>query len=196
MNIEGYVGKDVRFEYLVRSFRNFERMDVKRMALRYEDDSYAHFILGKFINSDSLELNSKTLCVVPCRNVSNDQWYVTDFSCFDLLVFKDINKLPDCHLNAFIKLWNSFEGRIIATFSYLDFLDFTAPRLHSVLKSHIVDFPSYFFNDIVYKKMVAHTVNYLEPYIGGQQIDLERYLNEVYTMNHIKTDILLNKEIV
>jgi len=195
-NIESYLGKDIRFEYLVQSFAYFDRMKVKRMALRYEDASYAHFVLGKLINSDSLDLNSRTLCVVPCKNISNDDWYVKDFTYFDLLVFKDINKLPAFHMNTFIKLWSSFEGQIIVTFSNLDFLDFTNPQLYSVLNSYIVDFPSYFLNDVVYRKMIGHSVNYLKPYIGEQQVDINRYLNEVYTMNHVKTDILLNKEIV
>jgi hypothetical protein len=98
-------------------------------------------------------------------------------------------------MSAFVKLWNSFEGQIIVTFSNLDFLDFTDLRLYAVLNSCIVDFPSYFFNDYVYKKMLEHSVNYLKPYIGKEQVDINRYLNEVYTMNHVKTDILLNKEI-
>ncbi len=188
--IENYFGKDIGFEHLLKSFGNFSRM-----ALRYEDASYAHFILGNIIDFEGLGLNSKTFIVVPCKNVSENQWYVEDFSYFDFLVFKDINKLPAFLMSAFVKLWNSFEGQIIATFSNLDFLDFTNPQLYALLNSCIVDFPSYFLNDSVYKKMIEHSVNYLKPYIGKQQVDINRYLNEVYTMDHIKTDILLNKEI-
>jgi hypothetical protein len=188
--IDNYFGKDIRFDYLLKTFRDFSRM-----ALRYEDASYAHFILGSIINLEGIGLNSKTFIVVPCKNLSDDQWYIEDFSYCDLLVFKDINKLPPFLMSAFVKLWNSFEGQIIVTFSNLDFLDFTAPQLYSVLNSCIVDFPSYFLNQSVYKKMIDHSVNCLKPYIGKQQVDINRYLNEVYTMNHIKTDILLNKEI-
>jgi len=189
-SIENYFGKDIRFEYILNTFRNFSRM-----ALRYEDASYAHFILGNIINSEGFGLNSKTFIVVPCKNVSENQWYAEDFSYFDFLVFKDIHKLPAFLMSAFVKLWNSFDGQIIVTFSNLDFLDFTNPQLYAVLNSCIVDFPSYFLNDSVYKKMMEHSVNYLTPYIGKQQIDINRYSNEVYTMNHIKTDVLLNKEI-
>ncbi len=189
-SIDNYFGKDIRFEYLLKTFRSFNRM-----ALRYEDASYAHFILGSILNFEGFGLNSKTFIVVPCKNISDNQWYVEDFSYFDLLVFKDIDKLPAFLMSAFVKLWNSFEGQIIVTFSNLDFLDFTDPQLYAVLNSCIVDFPSYFLNDSVYKKMIEHSVNYLKPYIGKQQVDINRYLNEVYTMDHIKTDILLNKEI-
>ena len=195
ISIESFLGKDVRFEYLLSSFRKFSRGQIKRMALRYEDSAYAHFILGKLMNSDSLDLSVKTLCVVPCRNVSDDQWYVKDFDYFDLLVFKEINKLPATHLSAFLRLWNSFEGQMIATFSYLDFLDSSNSPMHAVFKNYIVDFPSYFFNDAVYEKMIDHTLQYLRPYLGNQSIDRSRYKTEVYTMNHIKADILLTKEI-
>jgi hypothetical protein len=193
--IEGYLGKDIRFEYLVRSFRNFSRGQKKRMALRYEDSAYAHFILGRLMSSDSLDLSEKTLCVVPCRNVSNDQWYIKDFDYFDLLVFKEINKLPAAHLSTFLRLWNSFQGQIIATFNHLDFLDSSNPPMHAVFKKYIVDFPSCLFNDAVYEKMIDHTLQYLRPYIGDQTVERSRYKNEVYTMNHIKADILLTKEI-
>lgn len=195
LKIETFFGKDIRFGYLVQSFMNFDSGNIKRMALRYEDSSYAHFILGKLMNADVLKLNTKTFCVVPCANASDEQWYVRDFTNFDLLIFKDINKLPEFHLSTFIKLWNSFEGQIIVTFSKLDFLDYTKPQLYALLNSGLVDFPSYFLNDAVYPKMVEHAVQCLKPYIGEQQIDSSRYTNEVNTMNHIKTDILLNKEI-
>lgn len=196
LNIENYLGKDTRFRYLLKSFVNFQGMNLKRMAVRYEDECYAHFILGKIINSAGLGLASKSFVVVPCANVSEDQWYVRDFGNFDLLIFKDIHKLPSFHMSTFLKLWSGFEGQIIATFSNLSFMDFNQPQLYSVLNSHIVDFPSYFLNDAVYKRMIEHSVNYLKPYIGQEQIDTERYLNEIYTMTHIKRDTLLNKEIV
>ena len=193
--IESYLGHDARFEYLGQSFRKFGRRQLKRMALRYEDAGYAHFILGKLMNSESFDLNSKTVCVVPCSNVSSDHWYIKDFAYFDLIVFKEINKLPADHLSAFYKLWSSFEGQIIATFSHLDLLDYTNSRMHTIFKNYIVDFPSYFHNNTVYKKMIDHTLHYLRPYLGAQHIDSNRYLAEVYSMNHIKSEILLTKEI-
>jgi hypothetical protein len=194
--IESYLGRDIRFEYLVQSFRNFDHKQVKRMALRYEDAVYAHFILGKLMNSENFDLNSKTVCVVPCRNISSDQWYIKDFDYFDLIVFKEINKLPASHLGVFLKLWGTFEGHIIATFSHLEVLDYTNPPLHKIFKNYIVDFPSCFLNDAVYGKMIDHTCQYLQPYLGDQLIDRKRYLPGVLTMNHIKADILLTKEII
>ena len=194
--IESYLGRDIRFEYLIQVFRNFGRGQVKRMVLRYEDAGYAHFILGKLMNSESFDLNSKTLCVVPCRNVSSDQWYIKDFAYFDLIIFREIHKLPAPHLSSFLKLWGTFEGQIIATFSHLEALDYKNSPIYSVFNKAIVDFPSYFHNDAVYEKMIDHTLQYLQPYLGDQTIDRNRYLPGVFTMNHIKADILLTKEII
>jgi hypothetical protein len=193
--IDSYLGKDIRFSYLLKAFRKFKDMNLKRMALRYEDPYYAHFVLGKIINAEGPGLNSKRLIVVPCRNVTEDNWHVKDFTFFDLLVFKDITKLKSFAMSSFLKLWSSFEGQIIVTFSNLDILDYTNPGLYSVFNNCLVDFPSYFTNDTVYRQMIGHTINYMKPYIGEQKVDGESYLNGVYTMDHIKRDILLNKEI-
>lgn len=192
--IESYLGKDIRFEYLVKVFRNFSRGPLKRMALRYEDPAYAHFILGKLINSESIGLNSKTICVVPCRNISNDQWYLKDFAYFDFLVFKEVHKLPSTHLNVFLKLWNTFEGQIITTFSLLEVMDYRNSPLYTLFNNCLVDFPSCFSSDTVYERMIDHTLQYLQPFLGNQKIDRNRYLPGVFTMNHIKADILLNKD--
>ena len=193
--LEGYLGKDARFDYLVRSFQKFDRGNARRLALRYDDESYAHFILSKILSADSLSLNARTVCIVPCGNVSLSPWYIKDFSFFDLLIFKDLQALPDYHQATLLTLWKSFEGQIITTFSTAELMDFAHPRMHSALVPFIVDFPSYFHNDHVYNKMVEHTANYLKPYYGEQKVDTSRYLKEVYTMNHIKSDILLTKEI-
>ncbi|MBI4767515.1 MAG: hypothetical protein HY787_23465 [Deltaproteobacteria bacterium] len=192
--IENYLGKDIRFEYLVQAFRNFSRGPLKRMALRYEDPAYAHFILGKLMNSESIDLNSKAVCVVPCRNISNDQWYIKDFAYFELLVFKEIHKLPSANLNSFLKLWYTFEGQIIATFSHLELLDYRNSPMYTLFNNCLVDFPSCFSGDNVYGRMIDHTLQYLKPFLGDQTIDRNRYLPGVFTMNHIKADILLNKE--
>ena len=43
------------------------------MALRYEDEAYAHFILTKLMIADDIGLNSKAYCVIPCKNISEDE---------------------------------------------------------------------------------------------------------------------------
>ncbi|MEW6188250.1 MAG: hypothetical protein AB1585_21235 [Thermodesulfobacteriota bacterium] len=193
--VEKLLGKDIRFEYLLQSFRAFSRSHQSRMALRYEDNGYTHFILGKLLNSDSLDLNRKSLCIIPCRNVSQEQWYLKDFDRFELLVFKEIPKLPSGHLGALLRLWDHFQGQIIVTFDVSEFLDQSNAQLLGMLREHIVDFPSYFHNEVIHEKMIDHTLRYLQPFLGEKQVDRGKYQTEPFTMNHIKADILLTKEI-
>jgi hypothetical protein len=56
--IEGYLQKNIHFKYLIKSFKDFSVMkSIKRMALRYEDEAYTHFILGKLMIADDIGLN-------------------------------------------------------------------------------------------------------------------------------------------
>jgi hypothetical protein len=191
--IKGYLQKNIHFKYLMKSFEDFSVMkSIKRMALRYEDAAYTHFILSKLVIADDIGLNSKVYCVIPCTNISDQELYIEDFSYFDLVIFKDIDRLPVSHMKAFVKLWNSFEEKIIVTFSNLSFLDFDNKDLYLLLKNHIVDFPSYFSNKEIYERMIDHTINYIKPYIGKREIDKIKYLNDVFSMDYIKTNELLS----
>jgi hypothetical protein len=183
----GYLPKDIHSKYFMKSFEDFTVMkSIKRMALQYEDDAYTHFILNKLMIAGDFGLNAKIYCVIPCRNIAHDELYLEDFSFFDFVVFKDIDNLPESHMKEFVKLWESFEGKIIVTFSKYSFLDFNNPELYLLLKNHIVDFPSYFSNIGIYEKMIDHTANYLKPYMLGHEVDRNRYLNEVCSMDYIK----------
>jgi len=189
--IEGYFAKNIRSNYFMKSWKDFNQVNsIKRMAIRYEDEAYAHFILNKFMIADDFGFKSSIYCVIPCQNISHDELYLEDFSFFDLLIFKDIDSLPISHMKEFIKLWNRFEGKIIVTFSNYSFLDFEDKDLYLLLKAHIVDFPSYFSNQGTYEKMVDHTINYLNPYIGGKVIDKTNYLQDVFSMDYIKLNEL------
>jgi hypothetical protein len=186
--IENYLQKDIHFEYFMKSFDDFNILkSVRRMAIRYEDEAYAHFILNKFIVIDTYGLNSKVCCVIPCKNISDNELYPGDFSFFDFIILKDIDKLSSSHTKDILKLWNSFEGKIIATFSSYSFLDFDNEDLYLLLKDHVVDFPSYFSNEKIYEKMLDHTINYLKPYMGEYEINKNDYLNNYFSMNYIKT---------
>jgi hypothetical protein len=189
--VEGYVHKDIYFKYLIRAFEDFSTMkSIRRMALRYEDTAYAHFILSKFLIADNIGLNSKTYCVIPCQNISEHELYLEDFSNFDLVIFKDIDSLPLSHMKAFIKLWDSYEGKIIVTFCNYSFLDFDNQDLYLLLMNHIVDFPSYFSNRGIYERMIDHTINYIKPYVGEGEIDRKKYEDDIFSMDYIKTNEL------
>ena len=160
------------------------------MAIRYEDETYAHFILGKLIMADDIGLYSKAYCVIPCRNISEKELYLDEFTYFDLVILKDIDRLPKCHIREFIKLWGSYEGKIIVTFSNSSFLDFDIKALYMLLKDHIVDFPSYFSDRGVYEKMLDHTIDHLRPFIGGRVIDRNIYSSHTCSMAYIMSNEL------
>ena len=83
--MDSYLGKGSHFTYLMKTMSDFSAMkSIKRMALRYEDSSYAHFILGKFMNAEDYGLSSKLCCVLPCNNISDEPLYIEDFYYFDL----------------------------------------------------------------------------------------------------------------
>lgn len=187
-NIDGYLHRGPHNKYLVNSFRDFSALNsVKRMAMRYEDDEYTHFILHKMLIAGDIGLNAKSYCVIPCKNISERELYLDEFSYFDLVVFKDIDSLPVSHINEFVKLWSSFEGKIIATFSTYSYLDIDHKGLYLLLKDYMVDFPSYFADRGIYEKMIDHTIEYLKPFTREQVIDRQKYSGEVCSMKYIKS---------
>ena len=169
--IEGYLHKDIYSKYLVNAFKDFSmRNKINRLALRYEDETYAHFILTKLMIADDLGLNSKSYCVIPCRNISEYELYLEEFIYFDIVIFKDIDRLPISHRREFLKLWKSFEGKIIVTFSNYSFIDFDNRDLYLLLKDHIVDFPSYFASNDVYERMIEHAIDRPSPACSSLKI--------------------------
>ena len=95
-------------------------------------------------------------------------------------------------MKEFVKLWKSFEGKIIVTFSNYSFLDFDNENLYLLLKDHIVDFPSYFSNKGIYERMIDHTIDYLRPYLGKHEIHKNDYLSDIFSMDYIKTNELVS----
>lgn len=189
--IEDYLHKDIYSRYLVKAFKDFSmRNKINRMALRYEDETYAHFILTKLMIADDLGLNSKAYCVIPCRNISEHELYLEEFIYFDIVIFKDIDSLPVSHRREFVKLWKSFEGKIIVTFSNYGFIDFDNKDLYLLLKDHIVDFPSYFSSNDIYERMIEHVIDYMQQYSGKHGIDRNNYLSDIYSMNYIEANEL------
>jgi hypothetical protein len=189
--IEGYLHRDVHSKYLLKAFDDFSMLkSVKRMAIRYEDETYTHFILGKLMMADDIGLNSKAYCLIPCKNISEKELYLDEFTYFDLVILKDIDHLPKSHIREFVKLWGSFEGKMIVTFSSSSFLDFDSKTLYLLLKDHIADFPSYFSDRGIYERMIDHTIAHLKPFLGERVIDRNIYLKNTCSMAYIESNEL------
>jgi hypothetical protein len=185
-----YVPNEVHYERFIKYFKDF--LTVKRMAIGYEDEAYAHFMLGKMLDSEDIGLNSKMFCVIPCENLSAEDMPVEAFSFFGIIVFKNIDKLNSCLLRPLVKLWNSFEGGIVLTFSKYSLIDFNNKDLFVLLRNHVIDFPSYFDDEKIYHKMLDHTAAYMKPCTEGVAIDTAKYHGGVFSMNNIRGSELLN----
>ncbi len=187
--VEKSFPKEIHFSYLFDAFREMDSKTTHRMAIRYQDQTFTHFVLNKILNGADFELSSRNLCVIPCNNLLEDPVYYDDLLAFELLILKDVDMLPQVHFSLFEKLWNSFEGDIIVTFNTNQFIDFTNDRLYQTIREYIVDFPSYYASDTIYQAMLKQTVEYMQRAVE-QEIDTNKYHDDIYTMNEIKADIL------
>jgi len=192
--IRVYLPKEVEYETLIKNFMDFQKPEMRRMALRYEDDDYTHYILGKIVEASDMGLNARVYCVVPCENLDQIELYVELFSYFHLVIFKNIDKLPKNLVKDFAKIWNEFDGEIIVTYSKYSFIDLDRRELFAFFKRFVVDFPSYFDNPKIYAKMVEHVMEYINPYLPERASNIDKYLEGFYSMNYIKvkeaTDIV------
>ncbi|MEW6601059.1 MAG: hypothetical protein AB1499_08820 [Nitrospirota bacterium] len=189
--IEGYLHRGVHCKYLLKAFDEFSLLNsVKRMAIRYEDESYTHFILGKLMMADDIGLISKAYCVIPCKNISEKELYLEEFTYFDLVILKDVDRLSKSHIRELVKLWGSYEGKMIVTFSSSSFMDFDNEYMYLLLKEHIVDFPSYFADRGIYEQMIDHTIKHLKSFMDGREIDRNRYAGKICSMAYIKSNEL------
>ncbi len=150
-----YLGSGIYYDYFFKSFSLFDTK-TKRMALRFEDSGYTHFVLDKMINYEEFETSVDPLCIIPCENLEDEDLPLDMFSGFDLIVFKNIEKLPQRLFADFKKLWRDFEGKIIVTYDTQSFMEYEKPQLFSLLKEDIIDFPSYFQNALLYMKMIEN----------------------------------------
>lgn len=186
--IEGYLHKDIHFKYLLKAFDDFSTLkSVRRMAIRYEDGKYTHFILGKLMTADDMGLSSKAYCVIPCKNISEQEMYLEEFALFDVIILKDVDCLEKSQMRAFTKLWGDFEGKMIVTFSSGCFLDIDHRDLYLLFKDHMVDFPSYFADRATHELMIDHTIDHLKPFVVGHVIDRNIYLKDTCSMAYIES---------
>ncbi|HIJ60076.1 MAG TPA: hypothetical protein HPP56_05610, partial [Nitrospirae bacterium] len=179
--LENFIPQETYYDYLINAFRKFNIHLGTRMVLRYDDDAYCHYLLNKFININHFGLDNKIFTVIPCENLGEKEIFLEDISNFDLVIFKNINKLPFMHIKSFMRLWANHDGKIIATMSGDAVPDFDSPDLYKMVKNHIVDFPSAFRSVNVHKKMIIHSLNRLKPFIHKTEFDPNPYLKDVST---------------
>jgi hypothetical protein len=188
--LENLIPQDPYYDYLVKAFRNFNVNNAMRLVLRYDDDNYCHYILNRFMNINHFGLDSKIFTVIPCENLGEKEIFLEDIANFDLVIFKNINKLPYSHIKSFLRLWGNHDGKIIATMSSDAFPDYDAPELFKAVNFAIVEFPSTLRSPTVQKKMIIHTLARLKNFIRKSEFDPSPYLKEPVSANFILSNEL------
>lgn len=188
--LDRYLPKHPQFDFLLKGFGDLDSGKIKRLAVACEDTVYAHFITDKIMTSGSFGFASKVHCVIPCENITDDELYLDNFLNFDLLIFENINKLSLFHKKAFLKLWSSFEGKIIVTINSQSMFDFDNAELYRAMKDCVINFPSCIGSRELYKKMLDHVELHLKPFIN-MEMDKSCYADGLFTMEHVRTSELL-----
>ncbi len=183
--IERFFPENIHFGYFILSLRNFSLKNLKRLVLRSEDEFFMMYVLNKLMNVSSFDLNDKSFIVLPCKNIDDEEIDEDQFSMFDVLIFKGIDKLNHELRKEFLKLWKGFEGIVIGTLSSSSKIDIEDDELFKAVRDYIVDFPSYFLDSSVYESMLEHLERYMVSEFGIKGIDIDSYKDSFYSMDSI-----------
>jgi hypothetical protein len=184
-NLQSMFPQEIHFNYLHRSFSKIIDKKIKRVALRFDDFTFGHYVLHKFLNSPEFDFNTKSFCVIPCANLEDEDILLEVFSGFDYILFQEIDKLPDYLFKDFLNLWEKFEGTIFVTYSSYSFIDFERRDLFNLLKNYIVYLPSPFASEKVYKSVLEHSENILKSYFENIEFNKEKFSDGIYDMNSV-----------
>ncbi|MFQ3573853.1 MAG: hypothetical protein SNJ53_04385 [Thermodesulfovibrionales bacterium] len=190
--LDSFVPQDRYFDYLLRNIRDFVAKNAMRMVLRYDDDIYCHYVLSKFLNIPDFGFDNKIFTVIPCENLSEKEILLEDIEKFDIVIFKNIDRLPYLHQRSFMRLWSNFEGKIIATMGNDRFMDFDMQDMYKLINPTIVDFPSSIMSVNVQKKMIVQTLLRLKPFIHKPDFDPSPYLKDYFSSAYILKNELYN----
>ncbi len=184
LSFSSLLGTGPYVEYLKKSFTILDERG-QRLALRYEDEMFSHDILEKLLAFDEFEFRKKPFCVLPCERLADENLYLDQFKGFDLLVFKNIDKLSPKLFEDFAKIWRDFEGQCIVTYSTYSMLDYNNSALYKLLQPFVVDFPSYFQSPTLYVKMLTYSLQKIEKFFGKTVCDLGDFKGKNMTQESV-----------
>ncbi len=184
-NLKKIFPEEMHFNYLRRSFTKIRDKKINRVALRFDDFTFGHYVLHKFLNSPEFDFNNKSFCIIPCANLEDEDILLEVFSGFDYIVFQEIDKLPDYLFKDFLNLWKKFEGTIFVTYSSYSFIDFKRKDLFNLFKDYIVYLPSSFASEKIYETMLEHSENILKNHFQNIFFNKERFSDGIYDMGSV-----------
>jgi len=187
---ESLIDGNPTFSHFMESIRKSNSGGGKRMVIRYDDESYCHYILSRILAGDVSGLRPRIVCMIPCANITDDAMHFEDFSGFDLVIFKELDKLSLYHRQWLLKFWTLYEGKIISTVNSASMFDIFQKELYEVMKDHFVEFPSYMKNSEFHAAMATHSLKYAVQFAKHISIDNEshkKYMDKRYSMKHIQS---------
>ncbi|WP_297888253.1 hypothetical protein [Sulfurihydrogenibium sp.] len=126
--------------------------------MRTQDTAFSGYILNYLINDVEIGLSSKTFIIIPAEDIQNpDSLLVENLSGFDIIYFKNLDKLSPMIYREFYKLWKNFEGIIMGDYSYYSFIDFDSQKvqLFHIIKDSKIDLPMITEEKAVYDFIVS-----------------------------------------
>ncbi len=184
-NLKKIFPEDMYFNYLRRSFNQIRDKKIRRVALRFDDFVFGHYVLHRFLNSPEFDFNTKSFCVVPCGNLDDEDMLPEVFSGFDYIIFQEVDKLPKHLFKDFFNLWKKYEGTIFATYSMYSFIDFKEKDLFNLIRDYIIYLPSSFSSPKIYETMLEHSENILKSHFENITFSKEKFLDSIYDMNSV-----------
>ncbi len=188
-SLEDYTGVGIYTNYLKKSFEMFDTK-AKRVAFRYHDMFYAHYVIEKYLQYEEFACKKVPFCIVPSEKLEDEDLMLEQFSAFDILWFKDIDKLPKGLLRDFDKIWRDFEGKIVVSYSYESMIDYNFKELFLLLHPYIVYFPSYFQTPVIYTKMLQHTLYDIESCCGKELCTVDRFKDDYFAQKSVYEECL------
>ncbi len=185
LGIEKNFGKELHISSFIEKMDLVSNKDINRVAFRYEDEFYAMYLIDLALNSFEFSFNDMPFCIIPTKNLEDEDLKMDMFNGFDILIFKDIEKLPKHLFEDFLKLWRDFEGKIFVTYSVYSMIDFNQKVLHQNFKNYIVDIPSYFDNDYIYKSMLKVACSGINKEFGLNICNPADFKDKIYTMDSV-----------
>ncbi len=184
-NLKKIFPEEMHFNYLHRSFNKIRDKKIKRVALRFDDFTFGHYVLHKFLNSPEFDFYTQSFCVIPCNNLEDEDILPEVFSGFDYIIFQEIDKLPEYLFKDFLNLWKKFEGTIFVTYSTYSFIDFKRKDLFNLFKDYIIYLPSSFASEKVYETMLEHSENILKNHFENILFNKEKFSDGIYDMSSV-----------
>ncbi|WP_200762388.1 HDOD domain-containing protein [Nitrosophilus alvini] len=184
ISMERILGKELHFSAYADKIKIVDQ-STKRAAFRYEDPFFANFLIDLVLNASDYSFEKMPFCIVPCDILDDEDLKLEMFSGFDLIIFKNIDKLKEELFEEFSKIWRDFEGNVFVTYNAYSFIDFKNEKLHKILRDFIIDTPSYFDSKKVYETMLKIACSDINKEFDKDLADPGSFRDKIYTMDSI-----------